>query len=300
MTLDTPTIAPTPTGSPTDFPTHAPIYERCESLNIPLQVVFIKDITCGLSESECSAQMNFASNLLQKTKGDGSDEHKYTPKVGWIECCASPLIVFNLSDTSINDQKYEATISKQQLINNLYDPIRKRECSAGESTTKSWCIHSALKMFGNDLFNPNIVKKIVFMTDCGTSNINELGDGDVCENEGILNAFAIDFFELRIGSHATNDLDCLNSNLLLEFQRNDGEITDNGFKTPESISKCLTLQEKICETPTFSPTIKPESDTPTKYPTASPSDSPTRDPTPYPTDSPTRNPTPIPTGIMLH
>ena len=243
-----------------------------------LDLIFVVDTSCGITEKQCQHQQLFISNLIQKSKSN------VFPRLGYIEFddVVDELIL-------LNDSRYN--INSTQLSTNLQELVASTEnadCTESTATNTSTeiALIAAIQQFEDYSVPLGHDKKIVLISNCEAND-------DPCDTVIDLYNTNIDVIIVNIGDQITNiTYQCLSENDPRRmFYAQDFNLTSLTTNLTEAI------QREICEAPTNSPSNAPSlapSLSPTVAPTSTTS-SPSNAPSLAPTIAPSLNPSLAPT-----
>eukprot|EP01083_Nonionella_stella_P175772 613116_1 len=291
-----PTIEPTriPTSKPTTrSPTESPIANTICALQ-KLDIVFLIDDTCGLTEEECVMRQDGISELLAALK------QTTKPRVAYLEFNDVLDPIVSLKHPYFNNIK-----TSDVVIKDYVSTIKSLSCprDVGNSVDLYDAIQGALNHFST-YYQGGSHKKIVIINHCDAARTeNELE----CDIPLIVNGDPVEITVVNIGV-VNGTMDPLYMNCLVDDAR------DRLFTLPnaqsDSFGDIITpFADAVCDEnavltddPTVSPSDKPSvfpTNNPTKSPAEEPTTSPTYDPSVSPTDtpsaSPTNKPSPLPT-----
>jgi len=310
---DTPTSAPTseptdaPTPAPTTAPTQSPLYlPRCawNETDISVDVIFVVDASCGLSDEQCATQQELLSKLVQKVKVG------VEPRVSILECDGDEINADEWVYIALDDDKYNdvAKPPRNDELRDLFDEIEaRRPCTYGSRPNKAACLNKALSEF--DFNDIGRTKKLVYVSNCaegrgrmpprttGTSTSTTSTTGvfvdSVCDLD--LSNVVVEFLVVNAGTQipeldvSPDTLECLSRgdpDRMFEFR----QLNADYMETRHAKEQCDLTALEICEAPSNSPSPSP-TDSPSPSPTQRPTRGPTREPTPAPTPGPTSSPT---------
>ena len=245
---NSPTSAPSasPTYSPSTAPTNTPTFSSC-ALKDDLDVVFVVDTSCGLTQNECNEQQEFLGNLVQRIKD------KWNPRMSYLDCFhyeddEDDLVFIELTNKTFND---EATTTRKE-IDYLFDVVAGRsECIAGSNTPKRACIDRAMEEF--ELHRDERVRKIISVSNC---NEQYPGTGaSVCNLKGTLEADKIEVIVINIGDKIEADtFECIGQNGLTYHYP---QASKQFFESSEGNLITDSVENDICGPQTRSPTPSP-------------------------------------------
>ena len=280
-----PTIPPTgfPTFDPTPSPTPAPIADTICSEE-KLDIIFLIDNTCVLTDDECTSQIDGISELIASLK------QTTDPRIAFALFNNFMDIPIGLRDTYFNNIK----VKDRVVIQDYVKLVKSQSCNPNvvKGTYNLYdAINAALTHF-NETYEPDRHKKIVLINNCDTMG----SAGDPCSISLTVNGDPVEITVINI-EVVNSDIDRLYMQCLVGEDDDDDDRLFS-FKDPPSLSFqniIPSIVDAVCDEnviptlePSISPTARPTSD-PTDLPTPTPTDTP--EPTPNPT---TMEPTPAP------
>ena len=293
-----PTLSPVPSSEPTYTPTASPFANTVCSKE-KLDIIFLIDNTCTLSDDECYSRQDGVSELLASLK------QSTEPRIAYFSFLNAVDEIVSLNDLYFNDIDED-----QVVIQDYVRLIKSRSCSSNNvqgSVHLYDAINSALTHF-EDNFGEDRHQKIVLFNACETDNGS---DESACGIQLTVNGNFVEVTVVNVGTEngnlPSNYMQCLvYDNDERFFTLNDTEA--NSFEAIMEGFVSAVCNENVppTQSPTTFPTSEPTesplespSNQPTRSPTIEPSTTPSKSPTLKPSRQPTPEPTPRPTYALL-
>ena len=284
-----PTIDPTrdPTTDPTAYPTESPHMRECEYGHI-MDVAFIVDNSCGLSDSDCETRQEGISELISSLKNDDTPRLLYITTEGETYEIVVPL------DSAQYNQPPVTAADFQSLM----ELIRNNDCGSAATSGQPLkdAVNAAVQAFRDDDGADAYKVIIISCSDAGT-DADDICDYQSPEKKDMY--LMVDNVEVEVTIINTDP--GLDDDYLQCLTEGDGDrFFDLDTPSEDAFADIVEdFYKEICEKPTQDPTMDPTTDPtsdPTKDPTKDPTVDPTRDPTADPTIDPTIDPTSDPTS----
>eukprot|EP01084_Bolivina_argentea_P041882 77317_1 len=287
-----PTYDPTisPTTDPTVLPTESPTHLVCP-ISYNLDIAFLVDNSCNLTQIECNEQQEGIAKLLSKIKRSNNPRLMYVKFSDSMNITNKDILV-SLHDDQYNDLAIGGESNAVNNFVNLYNLIRNDECTGSggadivSQTNLNTAINYTLQTFmQNDISFPNRHYKLVIFSNCKSTDITNTCH--FAQNEQLkispLQEVEVIVFNIKSMNYnfPPNYLQCLTEDDSSRYFELSDTLT---LLTKSFVSQ--TFQSEICSQPTNAPTTDP-----TIYPTKTPSHNPTINPSHNPTDNPSLYPT---------
>eukprot|EP01084_Bolivina_argentea_P077457 140490_1 len=285
-----PTSNPTtdPTLDPTINPTTSPTQNLSCVLGYNLDIAFLVDDSCGLTQTECKQEKEGISELLASIKRYNN------PRFMYLKFSNYTQQMISLNDIVYNNLGIGGESTAENNFFNLLTTIRNDPCKSDKTYTNlTDAIVTSLQQFDT---NSGRQMKLVIFSNCQSKDII-----DPCSLHVYLKAKQVEPMVINIISENSDIDDIISENAYLKCLTNNDNKRYYGLSEPYSLLSPIVISEfhhQVCDQPTSSPTIDPTIDPtnhPTTYPTTNPTTNPTNNPTAKPTTNPTHDPTINPT-----